>query len=170
MFITIKIILGIGVIICSTQIGILLSKKYVYRLEELDELKNNFQIIENKIKYTYEPLEEIFLEIAEISSLGIRELFKKTANNIKEKGAENAWKEEIKNAELSLKKTDRNILKEFGNLLGKTNKEGQVNQIKFVNTLLDRQIEKAKEERKQNEIVYKKLGLILGVGIVIILI
>lgn len=170
MYITIKIILGIAVIICSTEIGILLSKKYVYRLDELDELKNNFQIIENKIKYTYEPLEEIFLEIAEISSFGIRELFKKTAENIKEKGAERAWKEEIKKTELSLKKTDKNILKEFGNLLGKTNKEGQVNQIKFVNTLLDRQIEKAKEEKAKNETVYKKLGLILGVGIVIILI
>ena len=68
MYITLKIILGIAVVICSTQIGILLSKKYVYRLDELDEMKNNFQIIENKIKYTYEPLEDIFSEIAEISS------------------------------------------------------------------------------------------------------
>lgn len=170
MYMTLKMILGLAVIICSTEIGILFSKKYVYRLEELDELKNNFQIIENKIKYTYEPLEEIFLEVADISSFGIRELFEKTAKNIKQKGAEKAWKEEIKNAELSLKKTDKSILKEFGNLLGKTNKEGQVNQIKFVNTLLDRQIEKAKEEKAKNETVYKKLGLILGVGIVIILI
>ena len=32
MYITLKIILGIAVVICSTQIGILLSKKYVYRL------------------------------------------------------------------------------------------------------------------------------------------
>lgn len=170
MYMTLKMILGLAVIICSTEIGILLSKKYVYRLEELDELKNNFKIIENKIKYTYEPLEEIFLEIAEISSFEIKELFEKTAKNIKLKGAEIAWKEEIKNSELSLKKSDKNILKEFGNLLGKTNKEGQVNQIKFVNTLLDRQIEKAKEEKAKNEMVYKKLGLILGVGIVIILI
>ena len=71
---------------------------------------------------------------------------------------------------MSLKKEDKNILKEFGNLLGKTNKEGQVNQIQFVNTLLDRQIEKAKEEKSKNETVYKKLGLIFGIGIVIVLI
>ena len=31
-------------------------------------MKNNLQIIENKIKYTYEPLEEIFIDISEISS------------------------------------------------------------------------------------------------------
>lgn len=170
MYITMKIILGIAVIACSTQIGILLSKKYVYRLDELDELKNNFQIMENKIKYTYEPLEDIFSEVAEISSFSVRELFMKTARNIKQKGAEKAWKDEIKEADLSLKKEDKNILKEFGNLLGKTNKEGQINQIQFVNTLLDRQIEKAKEDKTKNETVYKKLGLIFGIGIVIVLI
>ena len=165
-----KFILGIGVIICSTRIGILLSKKYVYRLDELDELKNNFHIIENKIKYTYSPLQEIFLEISEISNYSVKKLFKNTADNIKAKGAENAWKDEIGNAEMSLKKEDKDVLKEFGVLLGKTNKEGQINQIKYVNSLLDRQIEKAKQEREKNEVIYKKLGLILGVGIVIILI
>ena len=165
-----KFILGIGVIICSTRIGILLSKKYVYRLDELDELKNNFQIIENKIKYTYSPLQEIFLEISEISNYSVKKQFKNTVDNIKAKGAEKAWKEEIGNAEMSLKKEDKDVLKEFGVLLGKTNKEGQINQIKYVNSLLDRQIEKAKQEREKNEVIYKKLGLILGVGIVIILI
>lgn len=170
MYITMKIILGIAVVICSTQIGILLSKKYVYRLEELDELKNNFKIMENKIKYTYEPLEDIFSEVAEISSFSVKELFINTAKNIKQKGAEKAWKDEIKESDLSLKKEDKNILKEFGNLLGKTNKEGQINQIQFVNTLLDRQIEKAKEDKSKNETVYKKLGLIFGIGIVVVLI
>ena len=68
MFVMLKIILGIAVVICSTRIGILLSKKYIYRLDELDEFKNNFKIIENKIKYTYEPLEDIFWEISEIST------------------------------------------------------------------------------------------------------
>lgn len=170
MYITMKIILGIAVIACSTQIGILLSKKYVYRLDELDEIKNNFKIMENKIKYTYEPLEDIFSEVAELSSFSIKELFIRTSQNIKQKGAEKAWKDEIKSADLSLKKEDKNILKEFGNLLGKTNKEGQINQIQFVNTLLDRQIEKAKEDKSKNETVYKKLGLIFGIGIVVVLI
>lgn len=170
MYVMLKIVLGIGVIACSTRIGILLSQKYVYRLEELDELKNNFQIIENKIKYTYSPLQDIFLEISEISNYSIKKLFKGAAENIKEKGAEKAWKDELKKAEMSIKKEDKDILEEFGVLLGKTNKEGQINQIRYVNSLLERQIEKAKKEREKNETIYKKLGLILGVGIVIILI
>ena len=47
MYIILKISLAIGIIICSMKIGILISKKYVFRLEELDELKNDFKIIEN---------------------------------------------------------------------------------------------------------------------------
>ena len=158
MYIILKIVLGIGIVICSMRIGILISKKYVYRLEELDELKNSLKIIENKIKYTYQPLEEIFTEVAEISSYGIASLFK------------NAWKDEVTKCDLSLKKEDKEALKEFGILLGKTNKEGQINQIKFVSELLERQIEKAEIEKAKNETMYKKLGMIFGIGLVIVLI
>lgn len=170
MFIICKTLICIAILVCSLRIGILISKKYVFRLEELDELKNTFKIIENKIKYTYQPLEEIFMDISEISSPSISIFYRNVAKQIKEKGAEKAWKEEIDKIDISLKREDKEVLKEFGNLLGKTNKEGQINQIRFVNTLLDRQIENAEKERNKNEIVYKKLGLILGIGIVIVLI
>ncbi|MCI8546416.1 MAG: hypothetical protein HFJ44_04200 [Clostridia bacterium] len=164
-----KILLGIGIIFCSCKIGILISKKYIYRLDELEEMKNNLQIIENKIKYTYEPLEEIFIDISEISSSNISMIFKKAASNIKKSGTEIAWKESLKETETALTKEDKSMIEEFSTLLGKTNKEGQINQIKYVINLLDIQIEKARIEREKNEKIYKKLGLILGIGLVIII-
>ena len=170
MYIIIKIALGIAIVVCSTRLGVLLSKKYKYRLDELDEFQNEFKIIENKIKYTYQPLEEIFTDISEISSYEIKKFFINVAENIKSKGAETAWKEGLDKSELSIKKEDKEVLKEFGTLLGKTNKEGQLNQISFTNELLERQVEKARKEREKNEIMYQKLGLIFGVGLVIVLI
>ncbi len=170
MYIIIKFILAIAVIICSTKIGILISKKYVYRLEELNEFKNCFQIIENKIKYTYEPLEEIFKQISNIAQYNIGDFFFNISKNIKENGAEKAWNDEVDNSELFLKKEDKDVLKEFSVLLGKTNKEGQLNQIKFINTLVERQISRAVSEREKNENIYKKLGIILGTVLVIVLI
>lgn len=170
MYLIVKVILGVAIIICSMRIGMLLSKKYKFRLDELDEFKNEFKIIENKIKYTYQPLEEIFSEIAEISTYEVKAFFKSVADHIKVKGAEFAWKENIQSAELSIKKEDREVLKEFGTLLGKINKEGQLNQINFINELLDRQIDKAKLEREKNETMYQKLGVIFGIGLVIVLI
>ena len=72
--------------------------------------------------------------------------------------------------DLNLNNEDKNVLKQFGTLLGKTNKEGQLNQINFTAELLDRQIDNAIKERNKNEKMYQKLGLIFGVGIVIVLI
>lgn len=165
----IKMLLGISIIFCSCKIGILISRKYIYRLDELEEIKNDFQIIENKIKYTYEPLENIFTDISKLSSPNISEFFITVAGNIKNKGTEKAWKEAIRNLESSLTKEDKEVLEEFGRLLGKINKEGQINQIKYIGNLIEIQIEKAQKEREKNETIYKKLGLILGIGLVIII-
>lgn len=165
----IKMLLGISIVFCSCRIGILVSKKYIYRLDELEEIKNDFQIIENKIKYTYDPLENIFLEISELSNSNISQLFSQVAKKIKQEGTEKAWKDSIKKLDSSLTKEDKETLEEFGRLLGKINKEGQINQIKYVSNLLEIQIEKAQKEREKNETIYKKLGLILGIGLVIII-
>ena len=47
------------------MIGKFLSKKYVYRLQELEEMRNALNILKTKIKFTYEPIPEIFNEISE---------------------------------------------------------------------------------------------------------
>ena len=106
----------------------------------------------------------------EISSFQIKSLYEYMTNNIKKVGAEKAWKEAVFRADLNLNNEDKNVLKQFGTLLGKTNKEGQLNQINFTAELIDRQIDNAIKERNKNEKMYQKLGLIFGIGIVIVLI
>ena len=54
--------------------------------------------------------------------------------------------------------------------MGKTDIKGQVNQIELTSSFLDNQIKKAELERQKNEKLYRSLGMILGLGIVIILI
>ena len=51
------------IFIASNLIGKFISKKYTYRLEELEEIKNILNIFKSKIKFTYEPIPEIFKEI-----------------------------------------------------------------------------------------------------------
>ena len=48
------------IFIASSLIGKFISKKYSYRLEELEKLKNSLNIFKTKIKFTYEPIPEIF--------------------------------------------------------------------------------------------------------------
>ena len=60
----IKYILLIAIFGLSTGIGILISKSYENRVIELKEFKNILNIMKTKIKFTYEPLAEIFKQIS----------------------------------------------------------------------------------------------------------
>ena len=63
-----KYILLILIFLLSTAIGIVISKMYENRVTELKEFKNNLNIMKTKIKFTYEPLEEIFKQISKDNS------------------------------------------------------------------------------------------------------
>ncbi len=60
------IFLGLAFFICS-YIGNLFSKKYTNRLAELKEMKNALNILKTKIRFTYEPIPEIFKQISRTS-------------------------------------------------------------------------------------------------------
>lgn len=70
---------------------------------------------------------------------------------------------------LNLTTEDKTIIKNFSKMLGKTDLQGQVNEIELTQSFIDSQIEKAVEEKEKNAKLYKTLGVICGVGIVIIL-
>ena len=41
------------ILIASSMIGKFISKKYVYRLQELEEIQNSLNILKTKIKFNY---------------------------------------------------------------------------------------------------------------------
>ena len=154
----------------SLTIGILVSKKYLNRVKELKEMKNALNMFETKIKYTYASLPEIFEEISNIIQNNIGGIFEISAKKMKSTSAGTAWEEAIDESNIYLKKEDKTILKGLGRLLGKTEIEGQISEIKLVKTFLDTQINLAEDEKSKNEKMYKTLGGIIGLALVIILI
>lgn len=158
----------------ASLIGNLFSKKFSKRVKELKKFKEAYNIIESKIKFTYEPLGEIFNQISNIlkNQSKIGEIFKITSEKMKQYDFKTSWEnslEENKN-NLNLKDEDISILKNLGNMLGKTDVEGQLNEIKLNMSFLDTQIIDAEEECKKNEKMYRTLGTIFGLAIIIILI
>ena len=63
MFIFKLIILVLLFGVCL-KIGITISKKYVNRVIELKNMKDALSMFETKIRFTYEPIPEIFNEIS----------------------------------------------------------------------------------------------------------
>ena len=168
--IVLKYIIICLVFLISLLIGNIISKRYVLRLEELKDFKNALNIIENKIKFTYETLPEIFTQTSKLLSENISKIFIDTASYMKDFDAEEAWEMATKESSTYLNKDDIQNIKNFGKMLGKTDKEGQISHIELTKTFIDIQIEKAQKEEEKNSKMYKTLGAIVGLAIVIILI
>ena len=154
----------------SSYIGILVSKKYQNRVKELKQIKTLLTIFSTKIKLTYEPIPQIFEEIGNKEKSNINNIFKTASKNMEELPAGKAWLKALENQNTNLKKEDIEVLKGLSNLLGKVDLEGQINEIQLIDKFVDTQIEKAEEESKKSEKMYKTLGITVGLAMVIVFI
>ena len=108
--------------VSASAIGNLISKKYKNRVEELKSFKEACNILESKIKFTYEPLGDIFEEISNIlQQSNIHKIFEGTSLNMKNENFRVAWENaiEVSKPELNLKNEDINLIKSLGNMLRK---------------------------------------------------
>mgnify|MGYP005771138917 CR=1 FL=1 len=153
----------------SAAIGLSISKSYENRVSELKEFKNILNIMKTKIKFTYEPLAEIFSQIAKNNQTNIEKIFAQMASRMDYCQVSEAWERSIQEADISITQEDKNILKSLGKLLGQTDVDGQISEIEVTDNFLDMQIEKAEEEKKKNQKMYKTLGVVIGLVFVIIL-
>lgn len=162
------LILGTILVIC-TYIGILKAKSYDNRVLELKRVRSALEVLKSKIEFTYEPIKDIFEEISKIVYSEEKNIFQQTLKNINHYGVTTSWNMAVEE-EIRLLKEDKNTIKMFGKLLGKTDKSGQINEINVTSKLLDGLIEKAEQEKTKNYKLFKTLGSVVGIGICIILI
>lgn len=157
------------ILISSTLIGRYLSKRYLYRLEELEEMNTALNIFKSKIKFTYEPIPEIFEEISKGSNKNVGNIFTLAKEKMQQENANMAWEQAIEESSTNLKDEDKHILRTLSKLLGQTDSDGQISQIEITQNFLEAQINEAREEKNKNEKLYSRLGTTIGLAIVIIL-
>lgn len=154
----------------SNIIGKMIAIKYNYRWQELKEMKNALNIFKTKIKFTYEPIPEIFGEISKTTTKEIGKIFSDAKKNMENQDAEKSWTLAIQKSENHLKNEDKETLIMLSKMLGKSDLDGQISQIDITLAFLDKQLEDAEKEKNRNEGLYRKLGTIMGLTLVIILI
>ena len=160
----------ITIFILSSTIGILLADRYKNRVKDLKNIRNILNILETKIKFTYKPLPQIFEEISNEFTGEVSNIFKKAREKMQTSSAGEAWHYAIENSNTNMNDEDLNILKGLEKLLGKTDVDGQLSEIELIQEFIDVQIKKSEEEQIKNEKLYKHLGIMIGMAIVIILI
>ena len=174
MFLFIKFVLILGVFMTSTFIGYTLANRYRIRVAELNDLLLALEIFETKIKYTYDSLTTSFLYIADNLKTKVYRIFYVTAEEVRENKNDSAGEifKSVVDGEkifLALNKDDIEIVKELGVSLGQTDMEGQVKNIKLVYNSLKSQLDNAKEEKNKNFRMYRNMGMLSGLVIIIIL-
>ncbi len=155
--IIVKFIILVAIAMSAAYIGVLISNKYKNRVVELKEVKKSLNIFETKIRYTYEPVPDIFLEISQSLKENVSQIFKNASNKMEKETAKDAWVEAVSEAKTSMNKEDLEVIKGLGKLLGQTDITGQISQIELTDRFLDTQIEKAEKEYEKNEKLYKTL-------------
>ena len=160
----IKFLTLILILSSCTYIGVLISKKYISREKQLKEMKNALNIFSTKVKFTYEPIPQIYSEISKKVKYGIGEIFEIASKNMENLNAGDAWNDALDKVNTNMTKEDIEIL------LGKVDMEGQISEVELVDSFLNTQIEKAEEEKTKYSKMYKTLGITVGLAVVIILI
>lgn len=161
-----------GIVAGSTSIGFIISKGYSERLDELNAFNTLINILQNTIKFTKLPLKDIFEQIGNITiKTRVKNIFINCSQKIKDTTLENAWKQAIDEEMdyLNMKNEDFDVIETLGNTLGKTDIDGQMNELNQFKERLNIQIKQAEEEKRKNSKMFKSLGTIAGLVLVIIL-
>ena len=153
---------------CSL-IGRYLAKKYVIRVNDLEEMRNALNMFKSKVKFTYEPIGEIFEEISQNTTKNVGQVFILAKEKMKNMSASEAFEEAVSETKNGLTNEDKYVLKTLSKLLGQTDIEGQISQIEITQKFLETQLKEALAEKNKNERLYSKLGTTIGLAIVIIL-
>lgn len=169
-----KIIGSLLVMTATSAIGFALARDCSRRPRQLRELQGILQMFENEISFLSNILTDAFLKIYASASSEVAEFFKATIDNLKAYegiNASEAWEKAVNDniKRTALNKEDESILVSFGKMLGNSDLEGQIKNIRLTLTQLKLQEQKAEESRKKNESMYKNLGILSGLAVVIIL-
>lgn len=164
-----------AIIGACAAIGYLYSSECSRRPQELRMLQSMLNMFENEIKFLSDTITEAFQKISSASDCRTSVFFSGTARLLVENsgmGAAEAWNSTVRaNIRMTaLNREDEEIVASFGKMLGKSDLEGQIKNIRLTLNQLEVQEKKAEEHRKRNEVMYRTLGFLGGLAIVIILI
>ena len=105
------------VFIASAWIGKYISQKYKFRVDELEEIKNALNIFKSKIKFTYEPIPEIFKQISENTNKNVSKFFSNAVEKMQTDSAGVAFEKSVDEYSGNLNIEDKQAVKSLSKLL-----------------------------------------------------
>ena len=175
MLLIIKIISLLLIFVLSSFIGILISNKYNMRVKELEDFISSLDLLETRVKYTYDTIADSFDFIAGNMKTKAYRIFMITSSillNNTNMSAGEIFRNVVDDESifLSINQEDKEIIKGLGTSLGQMDLEGQLKNIVLVKQLLQKQLNDAVEEKNKNFKLTRNMGVFVGLVVLIILI
>jgi stage III sporulation protein AB len=161
------------IIVASTLLGFWKAFRYAERPRILRHLINGLQMLKTEISYGATPLPVALQKIGDRLPSPAADLFRYTANGLRSGDGEPAsvcWR----NAVESLRDTpllhgDREVLLHFGETLGVSDREDQVQHIEQACAALRAEEQNARDEQMKHERMWRYLGALAGIAVVILI-
>lgn len=175
MLFVVKFVGFILILGATTFLGVLISKKYSLRVNELQELITGLEIFETRLNYTYDTIPDAFDFIHRHLKSDVRNIFKNVSNDLNKSNEVSAGDTFMKVVDeeksfLALTDEDVEALKGLSVSLGQTDLENQSKNIKLIIHTLSMQLESAKFEKNKNFKLFRNMGVLVGLMLIIILI
>jgi stage III sporulation protein AB len=169
-----KIVGSLVVVLSCSFLGFILSRDCSRRPQQLRELQTLLQMFENQINYLSDVLIEAFERVSRVGNSETGSIFGRAAEILGNEGAQSAasaWEQAVRQGirRTALNREDEEVLIGFGKMLGSTDLDGQIKNIRLTMEALRMQEKKAEESRIKNETMYKSLGILGGIAVVIVL-
>ncbi|KUO50564.1 MAG: hypothetical protein APF76_07910 [Desulfitibacter sp. BRH_c19] len=171
----IKFVGSILIIATCSYLGFYFGKQYNARLEQIRKLRSSLKMLETEISYSINPLPEALFKVGSRIKGPVQTLYEHTSDLlIKNMGLpmDEIWRTGLNRLaeESSLKKEELDVLDDFGIGLGGSDREEQLKNLLMVQEQLKVIESNAENERNKYERMYKTLGVLAGIALVLILI
>lgn len=158
----------------TTILGFLFAKKNTDRVKILAEIISSLKMLEAEIMFSHSSLIDAAKKISTAFEGRVSQHYqlfsKKLTHN--QTTVSSAWVESVREAynQSELEKPECDILEHFAVNLGKHDRTTEKKQILFAITSLQRMEQQAIEKEKNNNRMFKSLGTLSGIAMIILLI
>ncbi|HHV26227.1 MAG TPA: stage III sporulation protein AB [Tissierellia bacterium] len=172
--IILKIIGCTLIVLSSSLIGYIYGKSYKERLENLIYLENCIKILETEIMYGANPLPEALKNVYKKGNKKVSFIFDRISQALKEHKSGEVLEcflmvSDTMKKNLNFKKEDVEVFTNLGRTIGSSNRKDQEKSFKLILAQIKALQKEARLEKEKNEKMFKNLGFLSGLAIVIIL-
>ncbi|BAU27416.1 stage III sporulation protein AB [Aneurinibacillus soli] len=163
------------IIAASTLIGMLLARRIAKRPTHIRQLRAALTLLETEIVYGATPLQEALGTIAQrVGGEAAGPLFRRAASLLAEEpelSTAECWRQAVQESwsATAMHDAERDVTLQLGAMLGRSDREDQRKHIQLAVINLENEEQTARDNQRRYEKMYRSLGVLGGLLLVILL-